>query len=106
MEKKRDSMTEISSEISFDRTTGRMYIRRSEDVETLLEENAYARNHQGNNGFGKSRLWRKIGSIPMIVVEKALREEGINILDGSPEADKWVRRFLDNNYKFRTVDKI
>lgn len=105
MSLKRDSLTEFRTEHYFDHAEGKMYIKRVEDIEPLLDENAYARNHQGNNGFGKSRNWRKIGSIPMIVVEQAFRQ-GINILDGSPEADKWVRKFLDDNYKFRTVDKI
>jgi len=106
VQKKRDSLTDFRTVYHFDRADNKMYIQRVEDIEPLLDENAYARNHQGNNGFGKSRNWRKIGSIPMIIVEKALREEGVNILDGSPEADRWVRKFLDDNYKFRTVDKI
>ena len=103
---KRDSFTDFEARYHFDKATKTMYIERVEDIEPILEENAYARNHQGNNGFGKSRVWRKIGSIPMIFVEKILREQGVNILDGSPEADKFVRKFLDDNYKFRTVDKI
>lgn len=106
MEKKRDSFTEFDSEYIFDHTEKKMFIRRSEDIEPLLDENAYARNHQGNNGFGKTRNWRKIGSIPMIFVEKILREHGVNILDGTPEANRYIRKFLDENYKFRTVDKI
>ena len=106
MKEKRDSFTEFRTIHSFDHTENKMYIKRVEDVEPLLDENAYARNHQGNNGFGKSRLWRKIGSIPCIVVEKILREKGINILDGSPEADKYIVEFLQKNPKFMTVNKI
>lgn len=103
---KKDTLTEIDSIIHVDRVDGKMYIKRFEDIEPVLEENAYARNHQGNNGYGKSRLWRKIGSIPCIVVEKILREKGINILDGTPESDKYVREFLQKNPKFMTVNKL
>ena len=103
---KRDSLTEFKSVYHFDKATHKLHVTRSEDIEPLLEENTYARNHQGNNGFGKSRNWRKIGSIPMIIVEKMLREHGVNILDGSPEAEKYVKKFLNNNRAFRTVDKI
>lgn len=98
-----DSFTEPEATYHFD--GNKMYIKRFEDVEPVLEENLMARN-QGNNGYGKSRLWRKIGSIPCIVVEKILREHGINILDGSPEADKYVKEFLRKNPKFKTVDKL
>jgi hypothetical protein len=76
-----------------------------EDVEPLLDENANLRN-SGANGFSKSRNWREIGSIPCIVVEKILREHGVNIMDGSPEAQKYIRKFLSNNKKFMTVDRI
>lgn len=100
---KRDTLSDFDEDIFFQ--DGKMYIRKSEDVEALLEENADARN-QGNNGYGRSRLWRKIGSIPCIVVEKILREHGVNILDGSPEADRYIREFLQKNNKFMTVDRL
>lgn len=106
MSQLKDSMTEFNVRHLFDHIEKKLFIHKTEDIESLLDENAYARNHQGNNGFGKSRNWRKIGSIPMIVVEQILREHGVNILDGSPEADKFVKRYLQNNYKFRTVDKL
>jgi hypothetical protein len=103
---KKDSLTNFGVTEKFDRADNKLFIRRFEDIEPVLDENAYARNHQGNNGYGKSRNWRKIGSIPMIVVEQILREKGVNILDGSPEADRYVRQYLQDNYKFRTVDKL
>lgn len=103
VEEKKDTLSDFDEQVFFQ--DGKMFIRRSEDVETLLEDNAYARNHC-NNGYGKSRVWRRIGSIPCIVVEKILREHGVNILDGSPEADRYVRRFLQQNNKFMTVNKI
>lgn len=104
MDEKRDTLAVPRRVESFE--DGKLFIKNVQDIEPVLDENAYARNHQGNNGFGKSRVWRKIGSIPMIMVEQILREKGVNILDGSPEADKYIRKFLDDNYKFRTVDKI
>lgn len=97
-------MTRISQEF-YDRDTDTLRIQHVEDVEPLLDENAAIRN-SGMNGFSPSRNWRKIGSIPCVVVEKILREHGVNIMDGSPEAQKYVRRFLENNKKLMTVDKI
>lgn len=61
---------------------------------------------QNNNpdGYSKSRLWRKIGSIPLIVIDKWFRE-GFNALENSPEARKELRRRLNEHNKFRTVGK-
>jgi len=87
----------------FDHTTGKFYIRRTVDVEPILDFNNIIKND--TDGYSKSRVWRKIGSIPNIVVEKILREHGVNILDGSPEAEKYIKKFLNNNTKFRTVDR-
>jgi hypothetical protein len=104
MEKKRDSIAESRTVKTFE--DGKLYISRIEDIEPVLQENEYARNHQGNNGYGKSRVWRKIGSIPCVIAEQILREHGVNILDGSPEADAFVRKYLQENRAFRTVDKL
>lgn len=89
----------------YDRDNDRLYIHHSQDVSDLLDENNFAKG-VGNNGFSQSRLWRRIGSIPCIVVEKVLREHGVNMLENSSEAEKYIRRFLENNKKLMTVDKI
>jgi hypothetical protein len=74
------------------------------DVESIVDENTDVRNN-GNNGFSKERNFRKIGSIPMLLLNEAFKE-GINPMDGSPEADKWLRKFLQANPKFMTVDRL
>jgi hypothetical protein len=94
-----DSVTYI------DQSDGKMYIKRFLNVAPLLEMNAAERAH-GHNGYGKSRQWRKIASIPCIVIDKILREHGVNILDGSPEAEKYMMKFLRRNPKFLTVNKL
>ena len=103
---KKDSLSVARTVETFDRATGTFYVQRVEDIEPVLEENAYARNHQGNNGFGKSRNWRKIASIPCVVVEQIMRERGVDITAGTPEAERELRKFLRDNYKFRTVDRL
>jgi len=42
----------------------------------------------------------------MIFIEKVMNETGINLLDGSPDAQRELRRLLQENYRFRTVEKI
>jgi len=90
---------------SFDHATGILYIHHTEDIQPHLDDVAHERN-DGSDGWSKSRNWRKIGSIPLIVVEQILREEGINLMDNnSPEARKRVRRWLNENEKFKLSTK-
>lgn len=74
------------------------------DVEHIVENNK-VHKRAGNNGFSKERTFRKIGSIPLVLYNEAFRQ-GINPMDGSPEAEKWVRKMLEENPAFRTVDNI
>ena len=96
-------MTRRTREV-FDHETGRLYIQHIEDVEPIIEEVTEARN-SGTNGFSPKRHWRRIGTIPLVVVEKVLREKGINLMEDSPEARREVRKILNEFSKFRTVDK-
>jgi hypothetical protein len=88
----------------FDHANHKMYIQRTEDVESVIDEATEDRNNL-NNGWSKKRHFRKIGTIPMIIVEKVLRERGINLMENSPEARKEAKKILNEMNKFRTVDK-
>jgi hypothetical protein len=92
-------------EETFDHSTGMFYIKRTEDVEPLIEEMALERSN-GNNGWTKDRTMRKIGSIPLLEVERVLREKGINLMANTKEAHKYVVEYLKDNKKFMSVDKI
>jgi len=82
-----------------------LIIKATQDVESLLEEN-HADRTSGNNGYSVSRTTRRIGSIPLIFIEQKMRETGINFFDGSPEAQKGLRRLLHEYPKFKTVDNL
>lgn len=94
----------IKSREVWDPVTQTLHIERVQDVEENIEYATMLRNN-GRNGFSPSRNWRKIGSIPLVFYEKVLREKGINMLDGSPEAAREVRKFLNEHSKFKTVDQ-
>lgn len=80
----------------------KMIIKYTEDVEPIIESVTEERNNR-RNGFGKSKNWRKIGSIPLIVVHQWLIEKGIDLM--APGNEKYVRQALNEMSKFRTVDK-
>jgi hypothetical protein len=79
-----------------------MIIKRTEDVEQVIDEATDYRN-AARNGFSQSGNWRKIGSIPLIVVQQWLDEKGIDLM--APGNEKYVRQALNDMNKFRTVDK-
>lgn len=81
----------------------KMIIRRTEDVESVIEDVQHFKNN-ADNGFSKGRTWRKIGSLPAIIIEQYLREKGIDLMQ--PENIHHVKRLLNDMNKFRTVDKM
>lgn len=93
----------MKEEIFFDGLKSeKMIIKYTEDVEPIIETVTAERNDR-RNGFGKSKNWRKIGSIPLIVVHQWLVEKGIDLM--APGNEKYVRQALNEMSKFRTVDK-
>lgn len=89
-------------EFFFENDGRTMIIRRTEDVEPIIEAVKQDRNNL-DNGFSVSRNYRKIGSLPAIIIEQWLREKGINLL--APENEKHLRAALNEMNAFRTVDK-
>jgi hypothetical protein len=83
---------------------GVIHQRVTHDIEHIVENNL-VHKVAGNNGFGPTRNFRKIGSIPMHLLNEAFKK-GINPLDGSPEGQKWIKKYLQENKKFMTVDTI
>lgn len=79
----------------------KLLIQRTENVEPLLEELAHERS-MGNAGWSKDRTWRKMGSIPNTEIDRILREEGINLLHNTPEAQARVRLYFLENPKLST----
>lgn len=93
----------MKEEIFFDGLKSeKMIIRTTEDVEPVIDEVTAYRNST-TNGFSQSKNYRKIGSIPMIVVHQWLTEKGIDLM--APGNEKYVRQALNEMSKFRTVDK-
>ena len=89
----------------FDPATGKLYRAYTEDVEPLLDSLAEQRNHGDPGAYRKSKArWRKVGEIPLIILDQWFRE-GFNALD--PANAEEVKRRLSGPYKkFLAVDKI
>lgn len=97
-----DPITGQTIEEFWDHSSQKLTFRITENVEPLLEELAHERG-MGNKGWSTTRTWRKMGSIPCLEIERILREEGINVMENSPEAQKRLRRYFQDNYKLSTL---
>lgn len=89
----------------FTDSAGTEHLVSVDDVEPVLDANKALQN-DGSNGYGPSRDLRRIASIPAIIAEKWLLEDGINVFD--PDHAAAVRKKLnDPDYKWlRAVDRL
>jgi len=71
------------------------------DVEPFLEQNkADMREAEtGSRGYTPSRDLQRVASIPNIIIEKWLREDGINVFDDN-DADKVLAKLDSPEYLF------
>ena len=82
-----------------DPITGGTHVHRVQDVEPVLDANKAEYNSHGDlksSRYGKGPM-HKIASIPMIVVEKWMKE-GFNIYTATPQEIR--RKLNDPEYKY------
>lgn len=70
----------------------RLIIERAQDVQPILDHNKRLFTH--NDGYSPSRELRRVASIPLVVVEKWLREDGIDVFN--KDHAEAVRRKLND----------
>jgi hypothetical protein len=90
--------------VLYDHNENVLYRHYVEDVEPHIDLVAAQRSHL-NNGFAPHKRdanYRKIASIPMIVLDQWFRE-GFNAFDKNNA--KELKRRINEYNKFRTVDK-
>jgi hypothetical protein len=70
----------IQHGVSFDPINDELLVMGQQDCTPILEHNKRLANN-GEDGYSPSRELRRVASIPNILVEKWLKEEGINVFD-------------------------
>jgi len=81
--------------LHYDETEERMYIQTVQDVEPILEANK--RQFEVDDKRFKSETMNHVARIPMVLIEKVKREQGIDLLND----EKALKRFLnDSDNKF------
>lgn len=74
----------------------------SEDVDPVINHVRDARNFS-SNGWTVNRTMRKIGSIPLIIIDQWMKE-GFNLF--RCKDPKEIRKRLNEYNKFRTTDRM
>ncbi len=84
---------------TYDFVDGKLVIRKSQDIQSLLDQNAHERE-AAPSMFGEMAV-RKVGSIPLIVAEQWAKECGAAI--GTKEFAEYAKRkLMDGDFaKFR-----
>jgi hypothetical protein len=83
---------------------GSLTVRRVQDVEPIIENNKALQNEPQN----KSEVFRRVGSIPCVIIEKWMNEDGVPFFQlPAYELGRYISRKLrDPDYRWlRTVDK-
>lgn len=81
---------------------GQFYLKHTQSMDSIrdvLEQNTIERN-AGNNGYGETREWRKIASIPVMLDYEFTKKYGKHYL----RDPKVLRRILLEHSALRTCD--
>jgi hypothetical protein len=67
-------------------------INRVQDVETLLKHNRHMRDE---DGYSPSRELKRFASVPLVVLEQWMKEDGVNsLLMGAKEKGEYYKKKL------------
>lgn len=94
----------VATNWHLDRNEKKVVVERCQDIETILDRNKYLQN-EAQTWAGD---WHHIGTIPNVIIEKWMNEEGVNIL--KMPADEWgqfIKRKLRDpeNMWLRTTNR-
>lgn len=90
----------LHEEMTWDPSEEIMVVRSSQDVDAILDHNKERENYGiSGDGYNADRSMRYVAEIPLILVEKWLREEGLNVY----RDDHWERlraKLNDPEYRY------
>lgn len=99
--KEYDPVTQCYVEWHFDDVTQKMYKKSSQDISSLLEQNKRLRDAESDyRRFGKDSVMHKIGSVPNIIIDKIMKEHGINVYCGDEDQTKRFYKVIREEYPY------
>ncbi len=98
----RRSPYEVNHRYHYDTSDDRVIIESEQDVEPILKGNREMRN--ANDGYTKDRSMKRVARIPLVVVEKIIREQGWDPLH-QDNRDRLLQLLDDPDYShFKTSE--
>lgn len=106
MKKLLDVQDGVASEVHYDEMADTTHVRRVQDVEPIIERNKLL---QTDNPYSPDRSLKRIASIPLVIAEQWIKQDGVNWL-ALPKKEKaaYLRRKLnDPNWRhLRTSEGV
>jgi hypothetical protein len=101
-----DPVTKFTDEYWYDDNTNRLTIRRVQDVEDNLNHNKNEFNEYGNIGYAKSKGLHKVASIPLVIIERWIREDGFNWYKSTDAERRAKLNHRDNRFLLTRPGKL
>lgn len=77
----------VSTQFHYDQAEDRLIVKRTQDVESVIEMNKLEANTANTNWKGELH---KVASIPMVIIEKYKNEKGVDLLNDSIAMKKFL----------------
>ncbi len=84
----------MQTDVHYDNETDTLVVNRTQDVENILEANKRKYNEFGDRRLHRGETFHHAASIPNIVIERWIKEYGLNPLDRGNEA--LLKRLLND----------
>ncbi len=88
----------IKTGIDYDPIEDSLTVVHKQDVQPIIDLNKILYN-DGTGGYGETREWRRAATIPNIILEKWLKEEGIRYWD-SEDTPKLMAKLDDPEWRY------
>lgn len=96
-------VTGVREDYYWDDQEKKLTIRNRHDVTDIIESNKRQANETLDSRYG-NEMMHHVADIPMALYMQWKTNEGVDILDGSPEAKKFLKRKL-NDPEFRALKR-
>jgi len=95
----------VTTQFFHDQADEKYVVNRVQDVEPILKANKIAQT-DGSDGYTASRDLKRVASIPLVVVEQWMKQDGINVLAlTGDEQQKYLKKKLnDPDNRFLRTD--
>lgn len=92
----------VASVFSYDEMTDQVTIQRRQDVEPIIDHNKRLQTY--NDGYSPSREFKRVASIPLVVFEGWLAEDGLDwgkycALGRKEQAAYRARRLMSSDWR-------